>query len=257
MKNPIIFLIVGGLLALPLLGALPPQRSSVSIHPINLGVSNAFLLRGEKNILIDTGPPDKEKVMAKQLHKLGLDFADISLIILTHGHGDHAGGTAYYQENYQIPVLAGEGDAGMMRAGQNHPLKPMSAWGRLLQNMVDFPFPPFEPDIYLAGVWDLSEYGINGKVVPLPGHTEGSLAVLLDSGEAFVGDLLRGGHGRQKTSEAALFPCGPQRGRRAIEGFAGSGLPYLLPGALGALDGGGDTARLSVFVATAGPVYRF
>lgn len=36
---------------------------------------------------------------------------------------------------------------------------------------------------------NLHDYGIAGWVIYTPGHTRGSLSVLLDSGEAFVGDL--------------------------------------------------------------------
>ena len=35
----------------------------------------------------------------------------------------------------------------------------------------------------------LKDYGISGRIVYTPGHTMGSVSVLLDSGEAFVGDL--------------------------------------------------------------------
>ncbi len=35
----------------------------------------------------------------------------------------------------------------------------------------------------------LRDYGISGRIVYTPGHTMGSVSVLLDSGEAFVGDL--------------------------------------------------------------------
>jgi glyoxylase-like metal-dependent hydrolase (beta-lactamase superfamily II) len=45
-------------------------------------------------------------------------------------------------------------------------------------------------DIVLGSdVFDLEEYGIPGRIIPTPGHTPGSVSVLLDSGEAFVGDL--------------------------------------------------------------------
>jgi glyoxylase-like metal-dependent hydrolase (beta-lactamase superfamily II) len=35
----------------------------------------------------------------------------------------------------------------------------------------------------------LSDYGIPGRVLHTPGHSAGSVSILLDSGEAFVGDL--------------------------------------------------------------------
>jgi glyoxylase-like metal-dependent hydrolase (beta-lactamase superfamily II) len=35
----------------------------------------------------------------------------------------------------------------------------------------------------------LSEYGIPGRVIYTPGHSSGSISVLLESGDTFVGDL--------------------------------------------------------------------
>ena len=37
--------------------------------------------------------------------------------------------------------------------------------------------------------WSLKDYGVAGKVVWTPGHTMGSVSVILDSGDALVGDL--------------------------------------------------------------------
>jgi glyoxylase-like metal-dependent hydrolase (beta-lactamase superfamily II) len=40
---------------------------------------------------------------------------------------------------------------------------------------------------------DLSSYGFNGSVVHTPGHTQGSLSVLLENKSALVGDLIASG----------------------------------------------------------------
>jgi len=37
---------------------------------------------------------------------------------------------------------------------------------------------------------DLATYGVAGRVVHTPGHTAGSVSVILDSGAALVGDTL-------------------------------------------------------------------
>ena len=37
--------------------------------------------------------------------------------------------------------------------------------------------------------FSLTEYGIPGKIMYTPGHSKGSVSVLLETGEAFVGDL--------------------------------------------------------------------
>jgi hydroxyacylglutathione hydrolase len=37
--------------------------------------------------------------------------------------------------------------------------------------------------------FSLEPYGIHGRVIHTPGHTAGSMSLLLDTGDAFVGDL--------------------------------------------------------------------
>jgi glyoxylase-like metal-dependent hydrolase (beta-lactamase superfamily II) len=54
-----------------------------------------YLVRGERNALIDTGAADSpETVLAPALAELGLGFGDIHLILNTHAHLDHSGGNA-------------------------------------------------------------------------------------------------------------------------------------------------------------------
>jgi hydroxyacylglutathione hydrolase len=60
---------------------------------------------------------------------------------------------------------------------------------RIGLNLAPTQVPPVEPDILLRGGERLDEYGIPGQVVHVPGHTPGSIAVLLDSGEVLIGDL--------------------------------------------------------------------
>jgi glyoxylase-like metal-dependent hydrolase (beta-lactamase superfamily II) len=47
----------------------------------------------------------------------------------------------------------------------------------------------FIPDIMIEDGYELKKYGINGKAVSLPGHSKGSVGLLLDTGELFCGDL--------------------------------------------------------------------
>ncbi len=44
--------------------------------------------------------------------------------------------------------------------------------------------------IYVADGDDLSSYGINAKIIELPGHTLGSIGVDVDEKHLFVGDEL-------------------------------------------------------------------
>lgn len=56
------------------------------------------------------------------------------------------------------------------------------------------PYPPVEPDLVVdEAPVALTQYGIDGHVQASPGHTPGSLSVLLSDGSALVGDMLAGG----------------------------------------------------------------
>jgi glyoxylase-like metal-dependent hydrolase (beta-lactamase superfamily II) len=53
--------------------------------------------------------------------------------------------------------------------------------------------PPLKPDILIDEDMDLSKFGVDGKVIHTPGHTPGSVSVILPNGEFIVGDLVMRG----------------------------------------------------------------
>lgn len=69
-----------------------------------------------------------------------------------------------------------------------------TAWGRVLGPCLEalqplIPVPPTPVDLELGDVYSLAGHGIPGRVTHTPDHSPGSVSVVLDSGEAFVGDL--------------------------------------------------------------------
>ena len=73
--------------------------------------TSVFLLEGEDGYaLVDcaTTESDVDGVIRPVLMARGLDFSDIKYLILTHHHGDHAGGSARISEhNPSIAVIRG------------------------------------------------------------------------------------------------------------------------------------------------------
>lgn len=59
-------------------------------------------------VLIDSGYADQlESVLLPGMKTLGLDPAQVKYVILGHGHGDHFGGAAYFQQRGARVVMAG------------------------------------------------------------------------------------------------------------------------------------------------------
>lgn len=175
------------------------------ILPIRLSIANAYLLIGERPILIDTGWPDEEGAILSALRSEGLSPQDLAMIFLTHGHSDHAGSAAEMRSISGAPIGLHADDLDMVRRGRNRHLQPTGLLGWLFAPFANGPFPSFEPDLFLEAGERLDEYGIAGKILHTPGHTPGSVSLLLDSGEVFAGDLLIGGY-----LGGYVFPGTPQ-----------------------------------------------
>jgi hydroxyacylglutathione hydrolase len=205
-----------------------------------MGLVNAHIVSTTDGcILVDTGLPGSEHKIAKALARLGLDYADIKLIIVTHAHVDHAGSAARLRELSGAPILAHVGDADYYSREASMTFCPTGWFGRLFikTNLMLEPYAGFVPDILVDGdsPVDLSPYGIRGVVRHTTGHTTGSISVLLDTKEALVGDLiasgiLLGGIVRTGVARRPPFEDDPQAVSFALRGMVDEGVEQFYMG---------------------------
>lgn len=160
---------------------------------IRLKMSNAFLILGEELVLVDTGSRKETSAILSAIDKAGLNIIDLSLIIHTHAHFDHCGSTADLQQKSGALVAIHRSDSQFFWDGKSAPIKAINLFGRFLLPFMKDGYCTTKIDILISDEFDLHPYGINGKIITTPGHTPGSISVLLDSGEVIVGDLLGGG----------------------------------------------------------------
>jgi hydroxyacylglutathione hydrolase len=161
------------------------------IIPIVTSIANLYLILGEGAVLVDTGNPGNAALVIDNLEQRGLKPRDLKLILLTHAHGDHLGSAAALRERTGAPIALHRADLDMARAG-HQALHPTGLDGRLLARFFSDHFEPLEPDIILEDETTLTEYGLDAQVIETPGHTAGSVSLILSDGQAIIGDVMRG-----------------------------------------------------------------
>lgn len=162
------------------------------IVTIACGNANAYLLCGtEGGILIDTGT---DRYRDKVLNACHGRF--VKLILLTHAHVDHCQNAAFLADKLDCPVGVGVEDVPLLRDRLTRTVYghgPIGAVYALASNRVitSQRIPPVTPSVILTDGMSLRGYGLQGKALAMPGHTAGSVGVLLDTGELFVGDAMQ------------------------------------------------------------------
>jgi hydroxyacylglutathione hydrolase len=168
---------------------------NVRIHPIKLGVAHCYILQGDGIIMIDGGPPKQVKHFMEALERLSIRPGDIRLIVLTHGHWDHIGSAREIKEITGAPIALHRQEKDWLEKSLK-PLPPgVTTWGHIFVKIMALfmplvHIPATDVNLVLGDAeFSLIGYGIPGQIIYTPGHTKGSVSVLLESGEAFVGDL--------------------------------------------------------------------
>lgn len=174
------------------------------VVPIFLRYSDVHLIKNGRLALVDAGYRGNEKRILDVIREEATP-KELALIIITHGHMDHIGGLPELRKTLGARILAHRDEVGALRTGKSVSPKKTSMLGRLIRGKGDRNWEPIEPEIIVDRETDLKDFGVNGTVIPTPGHTAGSISILLDSGDALVGDLIVGGLINHQKPSHSLF----------------------------------------------------
>lgn len=158
------------------------------VHWIEGVTGNCFIVADNELTLIDTGLPGSAKKIVKFIEDdLHRDLSGLKTIVLTHSHYDHMGGASELKTRTGARVAAHQEDAGFIE-GAKRPAPPKGGVRILFALLSPLVKPKRVKVDRLLKDGDM----VGGmKVVHVPGHTLGSIA-LLDPvrGVLFSGDAL-------------------------------------------------------------------
>lgn len=178
-------------------------EETYTVHRLGLiNVASYLIYRPGEALLVDCGNKGSEDKILHGLKKLGLEPGMLKLLILTHVHFDHAGSAARLKELTGCRIMVHSAEEARLRegftpipAGTRWKAKFLVALGRTFLRRIGN-FPRAEADLLVGESHSLEEFGFPGRVIHTPGHTHGSMVVLMQGGELIGGDTIFGLEGK-------------------------------------------------------------
>jgi hydroxyacylglutathione hydrolase len=168
----------------------------MKITTLFTGVANTYIVEDARGVvIIDAGMPHMARRILGRIRALGHSPQDVRLILVTHGHIDHAGSAVALKRLTGAPIAMHTGD---VRLTTTPSLKIPPGRGKVTNTVGALlrafgfltPLDTFTPDIVLTDGQSLNDFGFVARVYHTPGHTAGSVTTITEDGEAFVGDSI-------------------------------------------------------------------
>jgi glyoxylase-like metal-dependent hydrolase (beta-lactamase superfamily II) len=152
----------------------------------NMAHSNVYLvIDGKELTIVDTGTPGNAQKIVKYIQKIGHQPSDVTTIVLTHFHMDHAGSVKELKDITNAKVAVHTEDADYVSGKKPLP-KPKNILFRAVSSFVKPA--PVQVDVILKEGDKIA----NLAVIHTPGHTLGSICLLDEERKVlFAGDALR------------------------------------------------------------------
>jgi glyoxylase-like metal-dependent hydrolase (beta-lactamase superfamily II) len=210
---------------------------------------NSYLVVEDGEVtIVDAGLPADRRLLVAELESLGLSLDAVRALLLTHGDTDHIGFASWLWEDKHVPAHVHADDVARARLEVK---KPSRGWGPMkVKPLTGFLWysarhgglriPPVrEVTTYADG--DVLDLPGRPRVVHVPGHTPGSVAIHVPAVDAvLLGDamttrnVLTGVRG----PKPAPFTLDPAQAEESLDRIEALDATWVLPGHGPAWDGG-------------------
>jgi ribonuclease/clavin/mitogillin len=153
------------------------------LNIVNVGYDSAnyYVIETDKaKLLIDVGWPGTLPKLLHTLKRIGIPLSDITHLLVTHYHPDHAG-LAQELKQKGVKLIVLENQVAAIPALRQY-MDPESNYVAITLND-NIHVQTGKSRLFLHGL------GIDGEIIITPGHTDDSITLILDIGVAFTGDL--------------------------------------------------------------------
>ncbi len=169
------------------------MASTVTILNVGYRSTNFWVISaGRSRLLVDLGWPGTFATLHSNLRRADVPLAEVTHGLATHYHIDHAG-AAQDLKNHGMRLIVTEEQRSAIPAMKAH-IKPTDNYTEIRTD-----------DNLVIGADEsralLATLGIAGQLIPTPGHSDDSVSLLLDTGEAFTGDLTFPGLATEETAD--------------------------------------------------------
>jgi glyoxylase-like metal-dependent hydrolase (beta-lactamase superfamily II) len=175
------------------------MRLAPSLHLIGSNIVNSYLVEAAGQVtIVDAGLPGYWRDLPAELEAMGRTIEDVRAVVLTHGDTDHVGFAERLRRERGVPVYVHELDAARARGEVK---KPGSGWGPIkIWPLLGFlVYSGLRGGLRVPPLMEVVTFGDGAtldvpgapRIVHLPGHTPGSVAIHVPGVDAvFLGDAM-------------------------------------------------------------------
>ena len=169
-------------------------KNGYTVSPLLHGARTSYLIsHNHKHVLVDVGTKNKYQELKDKLNYC-LNGDKLNYLILTHTHFDHVQNTSSIKEDFEPLIIVNKKEADDLSEGKNHLAKGYDLFTKfilLFEHPIFVGYDGVKADI-LVDKDNFKVDDLNIKIILTPGHTIGSMSVIVDNEIALCGDTIFG-----------------------------------------------------------------